>query len=83
MMKISPYVFDCFNRQNMDNYHDVLPLPEVFENFPNVCLKAYNLDPCHFYTSPGLAWQACLKMTNVEHDLSAGAILCLGKPLKI
>ena len=34
-----------------------------------VCLKAYNLDPCHFYTSPGLAWQACLKMTEVELEL--------------
>ena len=32
-------------------------------------LKAYNLDPCHFYTSPGLAWQACLKMTDVEIEL--------------
>jgi hypothetical protein len=46
----------------MDDYHDlylksdILLLADVFENFWNVCLKAYNLDPCHFYTSPGLAW---------------------------
>ena len=68
-------VFDCFNCQNMGDYHDlylmsdVLLLTDVFENFRNVCLKAYNLDPCHFYTSPGLAWQACLKMTDVELEL--------------
>jgi hypothetical protein len=59
----------------MGDYHDlyvksdVLLLANVFENFRNVCLKAYNLDPCHFYTSPGLAWQACLKMTEVELQL--------------
>ena len=59
----------------MGDYHDlylksdVLLLADVFENFRNVCLKAYNLDPCHFYTSPGLAWQACLKMTEVEPEL--------------
>jgi hypothetical protein len=59
----------------MGGYHDlylksdVLLLADVFENFRNVCLKAYNVDPCHFYTSPGLAWQACLKMTEVELEL--------------
>ena len=59
----------------MGDYHDlylksdVLLLADVFENFRNVCLKAYNVDPCHFYTSPGLAWQACLKMTEVELEL--------------
>ncbi|CAB4006103.1 Gastrula zinc finger, partial [Paramuricea clavata] len=68
-------VFEAFNCQSMGDYHDlylksdVLLLADVFENFRNVCLKAYNLDPCHFYTSPGLAWQACLKMTEVELEL--------------
>ena len=68
-------VFEAFSCQNMGDYHDlylksdVLLLADVFENFRNVCLKAYNLDPCHFYTSPGLAWQACLKMTVVELEL--------------
>ena len=51
-------VFNSFACQNMGDYHDlylmsdVLLLANVFENFRNVCLKAYNLDPCHFYTSP-------------------------------
>ena len=68
-------VFNSFTCQNMGDYHDlylmsdVLLLADVFENFRSVCLKAYNLDPCHFYTSPGLAWQACLKMTDVELGL--------------
>ena len=42
---------------------------DVFQNVRSVCLKAYNLDPCHFYTSPGIVWQACLKMTEVELEL--------------
>jgi hypothetical protein len=68
-------VFNSFACQNMGDYHDlylmsdVILLTDVFENFRSVCLKAYNLDPCHFYTSPGLAWQACLKMTDVELEL--------------
>ena len=68
-------VFNGFECKNMGDYHnlylmsDVILLADVFENFRNVCLKAYNLDPCHFYTSPGLAWQACLKMTDVEIEL--------------
>ena len=67
--------FEAFSCQSMGDYHDlylksdVLLLADVFENFRNVCLKAYNLDPCHFYTSPGLALQACLKMTEVELEL--------------
>ena len=68
-------VFNSFTCRNMGDYHDlylmsdVLLLADVLENFRSVCLKAYNLDPCHFYTSPGLAWQACLKMTDVELEL--------------
>ncbi|XP_028417042.1 uncharacterized protein LOC114541307 [Dendronephthya gigantea] len=68
-------VFNKFACRNMGDYHDlyltsdVLLLADVFKNFRSVCLKAYNLDPCHFYTSPGLAWQACLKMTEVELEL--------------
>ena len=48
---------------------DVLLLSDVFENFRATCLKHYNLDPAHYYTSPGLTWDACLKETGQELQL--------------
>ena len=42
---------------------------DIFENFRQSCLKNYELDPAHFVSLPGLAWQACLKKTNVELEL--------------
>ena len=59
----------------LDDYHDVylatdvLLLADVFENFRDVCLQHYKLDPAHFYTAPGLAWQAALKYTGVKLEL--------------
>ena len=44
-------------------------LTDVFENFRKVCKKYYNLDPAWYYTTPGLAWDAMLKMTQVEMEL--------------
>ena len=46
-----------------------LLLVDVFENFRNTCLKIYELDPAHFLSLPGLAWQACLKKTSIELEL--------------
>ena len=46
-----------------------LLLADVFENFRDICIKNYNLDSAHYYTSPGLAWDAALKVTNVELGL--------------
>ena len=40
---------------------DTLLLADVFENFRNMCLEIYELDPTYFVSVPGLAWQACLK----------------------
>ena len=48
---------------------DTLLLADVFENFRQSCLKNYELDPAHFVSLPGLAWQACLKKTKVELEL--------------
>ena len=56
----------------MGDYHnhylkqDVLLLADVFEKFIDTCLKFYKLDPCHYFNSPGLRWDAMLKMTAVK-----------------
>ena len=44
-------------------------LADVFENFRDMCINVYELDPAHFLSLPGLAWQACLKKTNTELEL--------------
>ena len=68
-------VFKTFDCKTIRDYHDlylktdVLLLADVFENFRKTCLKHYNLDPAHYYTSPGLAWDACLKETGQELQL--------------
>ena len=61
--------------KNIEDYHDlynrvdVLLLADVFENFRDICIKNYKLDPAHYYTAPGLAWDAVLKITKVELEL--------------
>ena len=70
-------VWDVFNMKTFKDYHelynetDVLLLADVFENFRNICLENYKLDPAHYLTAPGLAWDACLKMTGVNLELLA------------
>ena len=58
-------------RDYRDHYlkSDVLVLVDVFENFRKTCLKHYKLDPTHYYTSPGHAWDACLKETGKKLQL--------------
>ena len=68
-------VFKVFKLENLGNYHDLyvqsdtLLLADVLNNFRNMFLKEYELDPAHFLSLPGLAWQACLKKTNIELEL--------------
>ena len=44
-------------------------LADVFENFTKMCIKVYELDPAHFLSAPGLAWQPCLMKTGVKLEL--------------
>ena len=68
-------VWKKFRIRNLGEYHDlhlrtnVILLANVFEAFRNTCLEHYSLDPVHFYTSPGLAWKACLRKTRVRLEL--------------
>ena len=68
-------VFKKFNINNSGEYHDLyvrsdtLLLADIFENFRQSCLENYEFDPAHFVSLLGLAWQACLKKTNVELEL--------------
>ena len=48
---------------------DVLLLADMLEDFRDVCLQYYGLNPAHSYTSPSLPWHTALKMTDVELDL--------------
>ena len=68
-------VWKEFRIHNLGEYHDlylrtdVILLANVFEAFRDTCLEHYFLDPAHFYTSPGLAWKACLKCTGIKLEL--------------
>ena len=48
---------------------DVILLAVVFENFTKTCMQYYKVDPCHYFTSPGLAWEAMLKMIDIKLKL--------------
>ena len=68
-------VFEYLVNKNLGGYHDLyvqsdtLLLADVFENFRNMCIKIYELDPTNFLSAPGLAWQACLKKIEVRLEL--------------
>ena len=66
---------DVFKFKNLGEYHDLyvhidtLLLADIYENVRNMCLNIYEIDPVHFLSAPGLAWQACLKKTEVKLEL--------------
>ena len=68
-------VFKNLSHKNLGDHHDLyaqsdtLSLADAFENFRNMCIKVYELDPALCLSAPGLAWQACLKKTEVELEL--------------
>ena len=68
-------VWSTFRLQNMGQYHDlylksgVLLLADVFENFRKTSLENIELDPVHYFTTPGLSWDVVLKMTGIKLEL--------------
>ena len=68
-------VFYKFKCKNFKDYHDlylltdVLLLSDVFENFRNISINDYGLDPIHYYTLPGFAWDCMLSKTKIKFEL--------------
>ena len=54
---------------NLYNLSDVLLLDNIFENFRNICMNHYGLDPAWYFSAPGLAWDASLQITKVQLEL--------------
>ena len=69
-------IWDKFEMKNMGDYHDhylkkdVLLLADVFEKFIDTCLKYYELGLYHYFSAPGLSWDAMLKMTGVKIEIN-------------
>ena len=76
-------VWKTFKMKSLKEYHevynktDVLLLADVFEKFRDICLINYGLDPVYYYTAPGLAWDAMLKMTGVNLELLSNVDMLL------
>ena len=68
-------IWNVLKMNTVGDYHDlylktdVLLLGDVFEKFIKHCLDYYGLDSCHYFSSPGLSWDAMLKMTRTELEL--------------
>ena len=68
-------VWETFGCRNLGDCHDLYVttdttlLADVFENFRKVCQERYDLDPAHYFSAPGLSWDALLKKTGVELEL--------------
>ena len=60
-------VFKNLKNKNLGDYHDfyvqsdTLLLVDVFENFRNVCIKVYELDPAHFFICTRISMTSMFK----------------------
>ena len=75
-------VWTAFGCRTMADYYDiylqlnVLLLAYVFEKFRTTCLEYYSLDPIHYYTTPGLAWDAALRLSRFDLQLITDVPFC-------
>ena len=89
--KHAKIVFKNLINKNLVHYHDLyvqsntLLLADVFENFRNIFIKIYELEPAHFLSAPGLAWQACFlkKGVKLEWLTDVDMLLIVEKEIKI
>ena len=64
-----------FGCRNLGDYHDlylktdVTLLADVFQTFRKTCMQSYKLDPLHYFTAPGLSWDALIKYTKIDLEL--------------
>ena len=80
-----------FGIKNLGEYHDLyvqidtLLLADIYENFRNMCIDIYKLDPVYFVSASGLAWQAFLKKTGVKLELlrDCNMILMTEKSIRV
>ena len=76
-------IWEVFEINNLGEYHDLcvqcdtLLLADVLEKFRDACIEIYGLDPSHFSSPPGLAWQASLKKKNVNLELLTDVYMLL------
>ena len=69
------HVWDTFDCQTLRDYHniylisDVLLLADFFEKFRDMCMNFYGLEAAHYFSAPGLSWDASLKVTGVKLEL--------------
>ena len=76
-------VFKNRNNKNLGDYHDLyvqsdtLLLADVFKIFRNKCIEIYELDPDHFLSASGLAWQARFEITGIKLELLTNADMLL------
>ena len=83
-------IWNKFDIEDMGDYHNhylkkyILLLADVFERLIGTCLKFNGLDPCHYFSSPGLSWDAMLKMTGMELEKISDIdkYLVIGKGLR-
>jgi hypothetical protein len=68
-------VWDHFDCSTLGDYSDlylkidVLLLADVFENFRDICMQTYNIDPAYYFTAPGFSFDCMLKYTSAELEL--------------